>query len=240
MTARNPRRDEALRMYIRASGDITPKEISEFLKVPAVRVRKWKCEDKWDRILALPPEERNIPKHRGPAFGSKHALGNRGGKGGPIGNKNAKGAGFGNKNGQKTGEYTAISLDTLTDEEKKLYDKIADDPLSLLDERIRLLAIRERRMMQILDRIKKEKALIEETEEHVLLQKWDNRDSPSVKEMTKRKQALVDKIVMVEDAITRVQDRLLRAIDQKSKMLKERTAKEDNGTGGVTFEFKRD
>lgn len=240
---RDSRRDEALRMYVKSFGKISHKEISEFLKVPVERLRKWKCLDEWDRILALPPDERNLPKHKGPPFGSKNALGNKGGKGGPYGNKNAAGRRQPKiANATKTMEHTAISLDTLTDEERELYEQITADPIALVDERIRLLAIRERRMMLNLNKVKQEKALIESTEEHILMRSGDDPKNPSVKEVTKRRQALIDKIIMIEDAITRVQDKLLNAIEKKERMLREREAKEkeDQEVGGVTFEFKRD
>lgn len=235
---RNPRRDEALRQYILSSGTKKPKEIAEFLKVPPSQVRKWKTEDKWDELLALPPEKRNLPKKRGPGYGNKNAVGNKGGHG-VIGNKGGHGAPIGSKNAEKTGEYSTITLDTLSDEEKILYNSIADDPMVLIDENIRLLKIRERRMLWNLENIKSEKDALTIEETHVVWEKGDAQDSPTRREITKKKQLLIDKIISCEEAITRVQDKLLKAIETKQRMLKEQAEQVGGNQNAIQFTFDR-
>lgn len=235
---RNPRRDEALRQYILSGGTKKPKEIAEFLKMPPSRIRKWKVEDKWDELLALPPEKRNIPKRMGAAYNNKYAVGNKGGHG-VIGNKGGHGAPIGSKNAQKTGEYSTITLDTLSDEEKILYHSIANDPMILVDENIRLLKIRERRMLWNLESIRTEKDALTIEETHVVWEKGDPQDSPSRREITKKKQLLIDKIITCEEAITRVQDKLLKAIETKQRMMSELAEKEGSHNDTIQFTFKR-
>jgi phage terminase small subunit len=46
---RNPKRDEAHRLYDDSGGKIKLTDLAEKLDVPASRVRKWKSEDKWER-----------------------------------------------------------------------------------------------------------------------------------------------------------------------------------------------
>src|SRR5690606_24636193 len=54
----------------------------------------------------------------------------------------------GNKNALKTGEYETIWLDTLDTEERELYNLINTDVLKQIEEELRLITIRERRMLQ--------------------------------------------------------------------------------------------
>ena len=53
-----------------------------------------------------------------------------------------------NKNAVSTGEYETIWMDTLTDEEKKLLPKVKHEVIDLIDDDIKLIEIRIRRMMQ--------------------------------------------------------------------------------------------
>ncbi len=53
-----------------------------------------------------------------------------------------------NKNAVKTGEHETIWFDTLNDKEKKLLPKIKTKVLELIDDDIKLMEIRIRRMMQ--------------------------------------------------------------------------------------------
>lgn len=238
--ARSPRRDEALRQFIKSNGQMMPKEIAELLNVPSDRIRKWKLEDKWDEVLAMPAEMRNIPKKKGPPYGSKNALGNKGGRGGPFGNQNAKGHGCkkGNTNGQITGEYTKICLATLTPEEKDIFFGIDEDPLKIISDNIRLLMIRERRMLINLEDLKKQKEVVE-IDEHMVLKKGDDVKNPSIKEMTKRRRLLIDKIIACEDAITRVQEQLMRTIERQQKLINDMQEKATAVTNNITFSFER-
>lgn len=233
---RSSRRDEALRQYMKSQGKAKPKEIAEFLKVEASTVRKWKVLDKWDEILALPPEKRNIPKKVGAPFGSQNAKGHKG-HGGNIGNKGGKGGPYGNRNAYKTGYYANISLDTLSDEEKALYDSIPGDPMVLIDENIRLLKIRERRMLDNQNKLKTEKDALVVEEVHIVYEQGE--DSPSRREVTRKKQLLIDKLTLVDDAITKVQEKLLKAIESKQKMMIEQAEKVGGQHDTIQFTFNR-
>lgn len=238
--ARDPKRDEALRRYVASQGTLKPKQIAEGLSLDARKVRKWKSEDKWDALLALPPEKRNLPKKRGAPFGSKNALGkHKKGAHGKIGNRGGPGAPIGSQRALKTGERATITYDTLSDEEKILYHSITEDPMALVDENIRLLKIRERRMMWNLNKVQEDREAIIEEETRVVWEKGDSKDSPAYREVVKRKKLLVDKIIACEDAITRVQDKLLRAIETKQKMMSEQASKEENTHGDIRFFFER-
>ncbi|MFR2552030.1 MAG: hypothetical protein ACLS8D_09295 [Clostridioides difficile] len=55
---------------------------------------------------------------------------------------------LGNKNAIKTGEYEIIFADMLSDEEKDIYSNLNDDPFFILNDEIRLLKVRQFRMMK--------------------------------------------------------------------------------------------
>src|SRR5690606_1113131 len=60
----------------------------------------------------------------------------------------------GNKNALKTGEHETIWLDTLDDDERVFFDSINTDAVKQIEEEIRLITIRERRMMKRIQNLK--------------------------------------------------------------------------------------
>lgn len=87
---RNPKRDEAFRLWIETNGKKKLKDIAAELGVSDSQIRKWKNEDNWNKFLNgnVTKSKRNVTKRtRGAPKGNKNALGNDGGA--PIGNQNA-------------------------------------------------------------------------------------------------------------------------------------------------------
>lgn len=87
---RNPKRDEAFRLWIETNGKKKLKDIAAKLGVSDSQIRKWKNEDNWNKFLNgnVTKSKRNVTKRtRGAPKGNKNALGNDGGA--PIGNQNA-------------------------------------------------------------------------------------------------------------------------------------------------------
>lgn len=97
---RSPARETAENMYLQSGGKIKLKDIALELGLGDTQIRKWKSIDRWDDKLkgnvtdASKSKVTNPTKKRGAPFGSKNALGNRGGKGGPPRNSNAVIHGF--------------------------------------------------------------------------------------------------------------------------------------------------
>lgn len=83
------------------------------------------------------------PKSRGAPKGNKNALGNNGGA--PLGNKNAL----------KHGGYSQIYWDTLDEEERELIETAERNEEELLMDQIKLLTVRERRLMQAISKYRK-------------------------------------------------------------------------------------
>lgn len=139
---RDPRRDEAKRIWLESNGEKQLKEIASELNVSDSQVRKWKSQDKWSAELKsnVTNGKSNVTNQGGAPIGNQNAKGNKGNSRAspPVGNKNAL----------KTGEYETIFFETLSDEEKDIYSSLNDNPSFVLSEEIRLLKIRQFRMMK--------------------------------------------------------------------------------------------
>lgn len=243
---RNPKRDQAFQLWKESNGTRLLKDIAEELECSQTLIRKWKNQDSWDEKLngnVTKPKEKsngNVTKRPGAPKGSKNARGNKGGKA-PPGNQNAKGnrggaAPKGNKNSFKTGEYESIMFDYMDDTEKELFEQIETDPLYQIELTIRELSIRERRMMH---RIMKYENGLTDNQRRVLQQLRKTKDvAPStsengvvkyvpiinerivVTEVEETQLPVIDRILEIEEALTRVTDKRLKAIRQKHDIMK--------------------
>lgn len=236
---RDPRRDEAFRLWKESSGTKKLKDIADELGVSSSTVRKWKAIDKWeDKIKGSAPKSNgSAPFRPGAPIGNKNAKGNKGGNA-PPGNENAKGnaAPKGNKNSARTGEYETIMWDFLNEDERQLFGEIETDPLFQIDLTIRELNLRERRMMQRISRIENG---LSEKQRRVLQQMRKVKDivqTPDknglvkpvpvmnerlvVTEIEETEMRAIDDILNIEEALTRVTDKRLKAIRQKYDMIR--------------------
>ena len=218
---RDPRRDEAKKIWLDSGGKKVLKELASELNVSDSQIRKWKSVDKWAEELKgnVTKSNSNVTNKGGAPPGNKNAKGNKGGSP-PKGNKNAI----------KTGEYETIFADMLSDEEKDIYSNMNDDPFFILNDEIRLLKVRQFRMMK---RIKEaEKGLNDEEVER--LQQLRKVKEPSVidgKMVTVKREVLkdvqvtrktfrkLDDILAIEEALTRISNQLTKAIKQQNALL---------------------
>jgi len=223
---RDPRRDEAKRIWLESNGEKQLKEIASELNVSDSQIRKWKSQDKWSAEL-----KSNVTN-------GKSNVTNQGGA--PIGNQNAKGNKGNsrasppkrNKNALKTGEYETIFFDTLSDDEKDIYSSLDDDPSFVLSEEIRLLKIRQLRMMKRikeaesglndeevdrLQQMRKVKTPIEKDGKKLEIKRQVVQDV-QVSRKTYRK---IDDILSIEDALTRISNQLTKAIKQLNALATE-------------------
>ncbi|MEB8420487.1 phage terminase small subunit [Enterococcus hirae] len=220
---RDPRRDEAKRIWLESNGEKQLKEIASELNVSDSQIRKWKSQDKWSAEL-----KSNVTN-------GKSNVTNQGGA--PIGNQNAKGnkgnsrasPPMGNKNALKTGEYETIFFETLSDEEKDIYSSLNDDPSFVLSEEIRLLKIRQFRMMkriqqaeaglndeevERLQQLRKIKTPIEKNGKKLEI-KSEVMQDVQISRKTHRK---IDDILSIEDSLTRISNQLAKAIKQMNEL----------------------
>jgi uncharacterized protein YjcR len=220
---RDPRRDEAFEMFRKANGGIKNRDIAEQLNLPEKTIGSWKSKDKWNQKLngVLRTTERSTSNKKGAPKGNQNAVGNRGNSRASPPKKN--------KNALKTGEYETIFEDLLSDEEKDIYSNLSDDPFFVLSEEIKLLKIRQRRMMQ---RIKDAEEGLDQ-EEIERLQQLRKVKEPTVidgKVVTIKREVLkdvqitrkqfrrIDNILAIEDALTRVSTQLHRAVKHLAEL----------------------
>lgn len=223
---RDPRRDEAFELFKKSNGTITNREISEKLSVPEKTISAWKSRDKWNEVLQ---------KDECSTSNNHCSTTNKGGA--PIGNQNAKGnkgnsrasPPVGNKNALKTGEYETIFYETLSDEEKDIYSNLNNDPSFVLSEEIRLLKIRQFRMMKRiqqaeaglndeeidrLQQLRKIKTPIEKDGKKLEIKREVMQDV-QISRKTYRK---IDDILSIEDSLTRISNQLSKAIKQMNEL----------------------
>lgn len=195
------------------------KDISEKLSVPLNTLKSWRKRDKWERGGATKEVQ---PTNRGAPQGNQNAVGNKGNKSASPPKRN--------KNAVKTGEYETIFADMLSDEEKDIYSTMNDDPFFILEEEIRILKIRQYRMLK---RIKDAEVGLND-EEVERLQQLRKVKEPSVidgKMVTVKREVLkdvqvtrktfrkLDDILAIEDALTRISNQLTKAIKQQNALL---------------------
>ena len=120
------------------------------------------------------------------------------------------GAPIGNKNAVKTGAYESITFDQLTDTERKLYGRIDLSPKAQAEEEVRLLAIREHR---VLGRIQELLASREELGTVETITETGRRARGEVDVTTVRSEATLERVQRVEEALTRVQQCKARIIE---------------------------
>ncbi|EME3581982.1 small subunit of terminase [Enterococcus faecium] len=219
---RDPRRDEAFELFKKSNGTITNREISEKLSVPEKTISAWKSRDKWNEVLQK--DECSTANHHcsttnkgGAPIGNQNAIGNKGNSRAspPVGNKNAL----------KTGEYETIFYETLSDEEKDIYSNLNNEPSFVLSEEIRLLKIRQLRMMkriqqaeaglndeeiERLQQLRKIKTPIEKDGRKLEIKREVMQDI-QISRKTYRK---IDDILSIEDSLTRISNQLAKAIKQ--------------------------
>ena len=213
---RDPRRDEAKRIWLESNGEKQLKEIASELNVSDSQVGKWKSQDKWSAEL-----KSNVTNQGGAPIGNQNAKGNKGNSRASPPKRN--------KNALKTGEYETIFFDTLTDNEKDIYSSLNDDPSFVLSEEIRLLKIRQLRMMK---RIKEAESGLND-EEVDRLQQMRKIKTPIEKDgkkleikrevmqdvqISRKTHRKIDDILSIEDSLTRISNQLAKAIKQMNEL----------------------
>lgn len=220
---RDPRREEAKRIWLESNGEKQLKDIASELNVSDSQIRKWKSIDKWSAELKgnVTIGKSNVTNQGGAPFGNQNAKGNKGNSRAspPVGNKNAL----------KTGEYETIFYKTLSDEEKDIYSNLNNDPSFVLSEEIRLLKIRQLRMMkriqqaeaglndeeiERLQQLRKIKTPIEKDGRKLEIKREVMQDV-QVSRKTHRK---IDDILSIEDSLTRISNQLSKAIKQMNEL----------------------
>lgn len=228
--ARSPNRDKAYNMWIESGKKRALIDIADELGIAASQVRKWKSQDNWDgKIKGTLPKKR-----KGNATKEKKA------RGAPLGNKNAVGHGapLGNKNNFKHGLYEEIYWDTLDKEERNMIEAMQlDEEERLLEEQIRLLSVRERRLLHRIEENRSAKGGL--ALDSVVSRKLEIKgnvvydDKQEQTETTTRTISTFEVIQKWEAELTRVQARKTRCIESLWRLRHERDKKADESKGNA-------
>ena len=204
--APDPKAAQAKEMFLAGKKLI---EISEALGVPEGTVRSWKNRYGWNDCnkIATLQSKRNVAKKRGGQPGNKNAVGH-GGTGPP-----------GNKNAVTTGEFETLLFDCLEPEERSLADAVPADKEQLLLQEIRLLTVREYRMLRRIEDLRKTENYYDSGEladGMTMVSRKSGIEKGNITDL-KEFQGKLGQIQSIEDALTRVQGRKQRAIEALHK-----------------------
>ncbi|MBM5675596.1 phage terminase small subunit [Listeria seeligeri] len=235
---RDPRRIEAKNMWLESNGEMKLVEIAGKLGCSSNQIRKWKSTEKWsidDEIEKVPESNSNVTNEKERYYklkGNVNAIGNRGGA--PPGNSNAVGnvggsAPPGNKNAVVTGEYETLSWEFMTERERQLYDSMDGNLVTHINQTIRELEIRKRRMMERIANIEKSMSDVEKSTLKQLRNKEyiGEKDGKKVRlykqelvtvEEREKVTAKIDRILNIENSLNNVTNQLIRAIKQQSDL----------------------
>ncbi len=121
------------------AGSKTVAELSSISGVPAKTISQWAwLKQKECREKGIEPPKRTVRHKGGAPIGNKNAVGSKG----PAGLQNAK----------KHGAYASVILGELDPDEQEIIEAIPDDPEEHLKEEIKLLTIRERRILKAIEK----------------------------------------------------------------------------------------
>ncbi len=153
--------------------------------------------------------------------------------GAPKGNKNAVGHGapIGNKNNYKHGLYEKVYWDTLDEEEVDLINSMDFEEEQSLMDQIKLLTIRERRLMKSIKAYKDTKGGL--ALNNVIKRKLETTgDVESQQEETTTTTVSTFEVIMkLEAELTRVQSKKTKCIEALNKIRTERKNAEDGEKG---------
>lgn len=140
-----------------------------------------------------------------------------------------------NTNAVKTGEYQSIWMDALTPEQAEVLERISLDPVQQAEEEIRLFSWREREMML---RIRNLKEGLTEKQRRVLQERVTvkepvqvhdeksgvtktivlSRNELATTEIEETEFRVIEDILRIEEALTRVQDKKAKWVELKHRM----------------------
>ena len=190
---RSPNRDKALQLWLDSGRKRQLKDIAAELQVSEEQIRKWKNQDKWDKVT-LPNAKGNVTNHKGAPVGNQNAVGH----GAPKQNKNAEKYGFFSK--------------YLPEETVSIIQEMPTDPLDILWDQVQIAyaaIIRAQSIMYVRD------------QKDVTITKIGHKDGETVTEERWEVQQAWDKQASFLKAQARAQSEL-RSMIRQYKELAER------------------
>ena len=202
--APNENLEKAFKLYTKGLKLV---DISKELNIPAGTIRRWKSTYKWDSERSDKKEfksersDKNESKENIKKCSNKATSRLRKDEYPTLARPN-------NKNAVKTGEFETLFFDTLDNEELILVEKIQLEKANLLKQEIKLLTVRERRMLKRIDSLKDKEMTVVSTKSGI--EKGQDTDLTEY-------EGTLGQIQNIEEALTRVQEKKQKAIDMLHK-----------------------
>ena len=210
MKTKSPEREKARKLYLKSDKTAKNKEIAEKLGVSASLVAKWKSQDKGDSE-DLPKEKvkskvKNKSKGKpGAPFGNHNAFANRGGP--PLGSVNAL----------KHGGYSQVYWDTIDEAERAMIQDMPEDEETMLLDQIKLFSVRERRIMQAIEKVKGKDEQLTNTTVKTEVRMYN--DSNETEDESSKPYTLVTSTENKHNVVARLEDELTRVQRAKSQAI---------------------
>lgn len=179
------------------------KEIAAKYDVSINTVKSWKRRFGWNRKKGAPHKKSVHTKKAGAPHGNKNAVGNTGGP--PAKNKNAV----------VTGEFESIWEDMLGDDERSLLRAVNTEEMAQVDQEIRLLELRERRMLKRIKELQDGQDMVASA---IQKSNMSNKQVGKHQGTTIETEPAVNRILRIEESLTRIQDKKLKLIEQRRKL----------------------
>ena len=146
-----------MRLWLESGKKRMLKDIAKELQVSEEQVRKWKNQDKWDKVT-LPNANGNVTKH----------------KGGQPGNRNAAGHGAPKKN--SNAEKHGLFRKYLPEETFSIIEEMPDSPLEIVWHEIQIqyaAIIRSQQIMYVRDKEDKTVEKVENRTGNIIGESWE-------------------------------------------------------------------
>lgn len=206
--ARSPNREKAYELYKNSNGEILLKDIASELGVSESTVRAWKSRDKWNEKMGATQRDKKCNVATSAAKGKKQLKSSKSNIYNMTKESYPLQARPNNKNAVSTGEYEKILFDSMDETEIKLITSIRENKRDLLIKEIQLLTVRERRMLKRIENLKQKNLTL-------VSQKMGYEKGQDIN--IDEYEGTLGQIQNIEDALTRVQDRKIKAIESLHK-----------------------
>ena len=185
------------------------KEIAEILGVSINTVKSWSARH-WKK---KDESEKVRPKNKKGATKKKKVA--------PGDNINRGGAPLHNTNALKHGGYSSIFWDTLTEEEQDMISDYHSDEEQMLIDEIKLLTVRERRLMQAINSYKDDK-------KQLSISSIEKKETDTKKETQTYVESNGNIVMRLENELTNIQSKKTKAIETLSKLRESRGGGKDD------------
>lgn len=185
----------------RSKGEkVNLRELAARLGVAYQTLRNWERDGKWDE--ALPPKKRGGQPGNQNSRGHKNAVGSH--SGAPPRNKNA----------EKHGAYSSVFFDMLSDSEKELLEKVPLGGRDALEHEMRILKIREHRILEKIARYEAEPEDSLYVSSVLDMRKPQKGQDGAVQDMGMyTKDSAFSRILKLQEALYKVQGRIAKIAD---------------------------